>query len=174
MSEEIKVLISREEIEKKIALLGKQITEDYKGGNLVIITVLKGAFVFAADLVRSIDLPLTFDFMAASSYGAGTCSSGNINIKKDIDIDIAGKDVLIVEDILDTGNTLCLLKKLLKDRGAKSVKICVALDKPARRQADISADYVGFEVPDLFLIGYGLDYNELYRDLPYVGVLSNC
>ncbi len=169
----IDILISEEAIQNRVKELGEQITEDYKGSDLVIITVLKGGFVFTADLVRRIDLPLTIDLMAASSYGAGTESCGEVRILKDINIDIKGKDVLIAEDILDTGNTLSMLKKLFEDRGAKSVKICVALDKPERRTANVEADYIGFVVPNKFLIGYGLDYDEKYRNLPFVGVV-NC
>jgi len=169
----IDILISEEAIQNRVKELGEQITEDYKDSDLVIITVLKGGFVFTADLVRRIDLPLTIDLMAASSYGAGTESSGEVRILKDINIDIKGKDVLIAEDILDTGNTLSMLKNLFEDRGAKSVKICVALDKPERRTANVEADYIGFVVPNKFLIGYGLDYDEKYRNLPFVGVV-NC
>ena len=173
MTNNIDVLINEEQIKTRVRELGEQLTEEYRGKDLVVIGVLKGGFVFAADLVRAIDLPLILDLMSASSYGSGTESSGQVKILKDINIDIKGKDVLIAEDILDTGNTLYKLKNLFMERGAKSVKICVALDKPERRTADIEADYTGFIVPNKFLIGYGLDCDEKYRNLPFVGVV-NC
>lgn len=169
----IEILISEEEIRNRVKELGEQITKDYKGTDLVIITVLKGGFVFMADLIRCIDLPITIDLMAASSYGSGTESKGKVNILKDTNIDVKGKDVIIAEDILDTGNTLSLLKEIFKQRGAKSVKICVAFDKPERRTANIEGDYIGFVVPNKFVVGYGLDYDEKYRNLPFLGVI-NC
>lgn len=169
----IEILISEEEIRNRVKELGEQITKDYKGTDLVIITVLKGGFVFMADLIRCIDLPITIDLMAASSYGSGTESKGKVKILKDTNIDVKGKDVIIAEDILDTGNTLSLLKEIFKQRGAKSVKICVAFDKPERRTANIEGDYIGFVVPNKFVVGYGLDYDEKYRNLPFLGVI-NC
>lgn len=167
-----KVLLTKEEISKMISGLGKQISEDYKGKNLLLVSVLKGSIVFMADLMRSITIDCKIDFMAVSSYGSGTKSSGRVKIIKDLDIDLEGYDLLIVEDILDSGNTLYNLKKLLMGRNPKSIKICTFLDKPARRTADIKADYVGIEIPDDFVVGYGLDYDEKYRNLPCLGILK--
>lgn len=167
-----KVLLTEEEIAAKIAELGKKISEDYKGKNLLLISVLKGSVVFMADLMRAITIDCRIDFMAVSSYGSGSVSSGNIKIKKDLDIDLAGYDLLVVEDILDSGNTLSQLKKLLLERNPNSFKICTFLDKPERRTADIEADYVGFTIPDAFVVGYGLDYDEKYRNIPCLGVLK--
>ena len=167
-----KVLISEEELKDIIARLGKQITEDYKDKNLLVVSVLKGSVMVMADLLREIKLPLRIDFMSVSSYGSGTTSSGTVKIIKDLDINLAGYDLLIVEDILDSGVTLSSLKQILLTRGPASVKICTLLDKPERRKADIKADYVGAQIPDAFVVGYGLDYDEKYRNLPYVGILS--
>lgn len=173
MKDDIKeVLLSEEEIKDIVSDLGRQITEDYRGKNLVLVSVLKGSVVFMADLMRAIDIPCSIDFMVVSSYGSGTESSGVVKIIKDLDADLRGVDLLIVEDILDTGRTLASLIKILKMRNPSSVKICTFLDKPERRLADISADYVGACVPDEFVVGYGLDYNERYRNLPYVGVVK--
>ncbi|MBE6781622.1 MAG: hypoxanthine phosphoribosyltransferase [Ruminococcaceae bacterium] len=167
-----KVLLSEEEIEKIVCRLGAEITKDYKDKNLLVVSVLKGSVMIMADLLREIKLPLRIDFMAVSSYGSGTSSSGNVKIIKDLDINLAGYDILIVEDILDSGATLSSLKEILLTRKPNSVKICTFLDKPERRKADIKADYVGAQIPDEFVVGYGLDYDEKYRNLPYVGVLS--
>ncbi|MBP3391012.1 MAG: hypoxanthine phosphoribosyltransferase [Clostridia bacterium] len=167
-----KVLISEEELKEIIARLGKQITEDYKDKNLLVVSVLKGSVMVMADLLREIKLPLRIDFMSVSSYVSGTTSSGTVKIIKDLDINLAGYDLLIVEDILDSGVTLSNLKQILLTRGPASVKICTLLDKPERRKADIKADYVGAQIPDAFVVGYGLDYDEKYRNLPYVGILS--
>lgn len=167
-----KVLLSENEIKEVIARLGKQITEDYKDKNLLVVSVLKGSVMVMADLLREIKLPLRIDFMSVSSYGSGTTTSGTVKIIKDLDINLAGYDLLIVEDILDSGVTLSNLKEILLTRGPASVKICTLLDKPERRKANIVADYVGAEIPDAFVVGYGLDYDEKYRNLPYVGVLS--
>ncbi len=173
MKDDIKeVLLSEEEIKDIVSDLGRQITEDYRGKNLVLVSVLKGSVVFMADLMRAIEIPCSIDFMVVSSYGSGTESSGVVKIIKDLDADLRGVDLLIVEDILDTGRTLASLIKILKMRNPSSVKICTFLDKPERRLADISADYVGACVPDEFVVGYGLDYNERYRNLPYVGVVK--
>ncbi|EOD01136.1 hypoxanthine phosphoribosyltransferase [Caldisalinibacter kiritimatiensis] len=173
MEQNIKqVLITEEELQNKIKELGEQITEDYKGKDLILICVLKGAVMFMADLAKNIDLPLTMDFMAVSSYGSSTESSGVVKIIKDLDTSIEGKEVLIVEDIIDTGLTLSYLLENLKSRGPKSVKICTLLDKPERRKADIKYDYKGFTVPDEFVVGYGLDFDEKYRNLPYICVLK--
>ena len=167
-----KVLLSEKEISDIIKDLGKKITEDYKGKNLFLVSVLKGSIVFMADLMRSIDLPCRIDFMAVSSYGAGMKTSGRVKIIKDLDLDLAGYDLLIVEDILDSGVTLSYIKSMLKGRGPNSIKICTILDKPSRRKAPIAADYVGFEIPDEFVVGYGLDFAQKYRNLPYIGVLK--
>ena len=165
------VLLSEEKIAEKVAEMGRA-TEDYRGKNLVLVSVLKGAAVFLADLMRHIELPTEIDFMVVSSYGAGVKSSGVVKIIKDIDIPLEEKDLLIVEDILDSGVTLNSIKTMLESRGPKSIKIATLLDKPARRAVGLEADYVGFAVPDEFVIGYGLDYNERYRNLPYIGVLK--
>lgn len=172
-SDEIKeVLLSEQEIKEIVARLGREITEDYKGKNLLVVSVLKGSVMIMADLLREIKLPCRIDFMAVSSYGAGTTSTGNVKIIKDLDINLAGYDILIVEDILDSGATLSSLKEILLTRKPASVKICTFLDKPDRRKANIVADYVGAQIPDEFVVGYGLDYDEKYRNLPFVGVLS--
>ncbi len=166
------VLITEEEIKEVIAELGKKITEDYRGKNLFLITVLKGAVVFLGDLMRAIEIPCEIEFMVTSSYGAGTVSSGNVKIVKDIDVPLEDKDVLIVEDILDSGLTLDFLMDLLKNRNPKSIEICTLLDKPSRRVANIEAKYTGRQIPDEFVVGYGLDYDEKYRNLPFIGVLK--
>jgi len=166
-----KILISEEEIKEICKRLGKQISEDYKGKKLLLVSVLKGAVVFLADLMREITCDCELDFMSVSSY-SGTKTTGVVKFKKDMDVDPDGQDILIVEDILDSGITLSYLKKVLLDRNAASVKVCTFLDKPANRKTDIEAEYVGRTVPDEFIIGYGLDYNEKYRNLPFVGVLS--
>lgn len=167
-----KVLYSEEQIKKIVSDLGKRISEDYKDKNLLLVSVLKGSVVFMADLMRSIDIPLEIDFMVVSSYGSGTKTSGNIKIIKDLNIDIKGYDLLIVEDILDSGVTLSTLKNMLLAREPASIKICTFIDKPERRIADITADYIGAPVPDEFIVGYGLDYDEKYRNLPFIGVLK--
>ena len=168
-----KVLLSEETIAAKVKELGAQIAKDYADKNPLIVSVLRGSFVFMADLVRAIDVPCTVDFMSVSSYGAGTTSSGVVKIIKDLDTNvIEGADLLLVEDILDSGKTLCYLKQLLQTRNPASVKICTLLDKPDRRTAPIQADYVGATIPDAFVVGYGLDYAERYRNLPYVGILK--
>ena len=168
-----KVLISEEQLQAKVAELGAQISRDYEGKDLLLVSILKGSVVFMADLMRAITEPCSIDFMVVSSYGgANTTSTGLVKIVKDLDQDLSGKDVLIVEDILDTGVTLSNLVPMLKMRHPNSVKICTILDKPSRRKADIQPDYEGFQVPDEFVVGYGLDYDEKYRNLPYVGVLK--
>lgn len=166
-----KVLVSEEEIKEICQRLGKQISEDYKDKKLFLVSVLKGAVVFMADLMRNITCDCEIDFMAVSSY-SGAKTTGVVKFKKDLDINPEGCDILLVEDILDSGVTLSYLKDVLLQRHAASIKVCAFLDKPANRQANISADYVGKEVPDEFVVGYGLDYNEKYRNLPYVGILS--
>lgn len=167
-----KVLLSEADISEMVKRLGKQISEDYKGKNLLLVSVLKGSVVFMADLMRSIDIPCEIDFMVVSSYGSGTKTSGNIRIIKDLNIDVKDYDLLIVEDILDSGVTLSSLKEMLEARKPASVRICTFLDKPERRKANIKADYCGAEVPDEFIVGYGLDYDEKFRNLPYVGILK--
>ncbi|AIS53265.1 hypoxanthine-guanine phosphoribosyltransferase Hpt [Thermoanaerobacter kivui] len=166
------ILITEEQIKEKVDELGKIITKDYEGKDLVLIGVLKGAIMFMADLSRAIDLPLAIDFMAVSSYGNSTRSSGIVKIIKDLDINIEGKDVLIVEDIIDSGLTLSYLRETLLGRKPKSLKICTILDKPERREADVKVDYCGFKIPDKFVVGYGLDFCEKYRNLPFIGVLK--
>ena len=152
--------------------LGAQITADYAGKEPVLASVLRGSYIFMADLTLAIDLPVTVDFMAVSSYGAGTKSSGQVEIKKDLSDSIEGRDLIIVEDILDSGNTLFYLMEILKARKPASIRICTLMDKPDRRTQPIVADYVGFTIPDAFVVGYGLDYDEKYRNLPYVGILK--
>jgi len=166
------ILISEEEIAKRVKELGKQLTEDYKGKELLVVGILKGCMLFLSDLVRTIDLPLTLDFMVVSSYGATTKSSGVVRIVKDLEREIEGKDVLIVEDIVDTGLTLSYLVENFKARNPKSVKVCSLLDKPDRRKAQVDIQYIGFKIPDEFVVGYGLDYGENYRNLPFVCVLK--
>ncbi len=166
------VLLTRETIAKRVAELGEQITRDYAGKDLVVIGILKGAVVFFADLIREIDLPLTIDFMAISSYGSATKSSGVVRILKDLDNDIVGRHVLVVEDIVDTGLTLSFLKSNLLSRGAESIRIAALLDKPERRKVNLSSDYTGFSIPDAFVVGYGLDYGQVYRNIPEIGVLK--
>ena len=167
------VLLTREEIAAKVQELGKQITRDYAGKKPVLVCILKGAAVFFADLIREISLPLTLDFMAISSYGSATKTSGVVRILKDLDNDILGKDVIVVEDIVDSGITLSYLTKILMQRGAKSLRIAALLDKPARRKVqDLTVDYSCFNIPDAFVVGYGLDFNQTYRNLQDIGILS--
>ena len=168
----LRVLLSEDEIREKVRELGGKITADYKNSNLMLVTVLKGAVVFLADLMRQIDVPAEIDFMVVSSYGSGVKSSGVVKIVKDLDVPLAGKDILIVEDILDSGLTLSYIKELLESRGPRSIRIATLLDKPSRRKVDLQADYIGFSVPDEFVIGYGLDYDEKYRNLPYICILK--
>ena len=166
------VLVSEEEIEKKVIELGKQITEDYKDKDLILVGILKGAVIFMADLARNISMPVGMDFMAVSSYGRTSTSTGEVKIVKDLDFSVEGKDILIIEDIIDTGYTLNYLTDNIKKRGANSVKVCTLLDKPDRRKVDVPVDYLGFVIPDEFVVGYGLDYDELGRNLPYVAALK--
>ncbi len=168
----LRVLLSEEEIRAKVKELGNVITQDYHGKNLMLVTVLKGAVVFLADLMRQIEVPAQIDFMVVSSYGSGVKSSGVVKIVKDLDVPLADKDILIVEDILDSGLTLSYIKDLLQSRAPRSIRIVTLLDKPSRRRVDLQADYVGFSVPDEFVVGYGLDYDEKYRNLPYIGILK--
>lgn len=168
-----RVLLSEEDLKEIVKRLGKEITEDYKDKNLVLVSVLKGSVIFMADLMREIKVPCTIDFMSVSSYGAGTKTSGVVRIIKDLDTDVVeGADLLIVEDILDSGVTLEYLIKVLSARNPKSIKICTLLDKPERRKANVKADYSGTQIPDAFVVGYGLDFNEKYRNLPFIGALK--
>ena len=166
-----KVLLTREEIQKAVRELGRKITEDYAGKAPVMICILKGAVVFFADLAREIDLPVSMEFMSISSYGSSTKSSGVVRILKDLDRDISGQDVLVVEDIVDSGMTLHYLKGVLENRNAASISIVTLLDKPARRKVPLEVQYSCFNIPDAFVVGYGLDYDEKYRNLPDIGVL---
>jgi hypoxanthine phosphoribosyltransferase len=165
-------LISQKEIEAKVVEIAKKIEKDYENQELLVVGVLKGAFVFVSDLVRNINLDLSLDFMAVSSYGMSTQSSGVVKINKDIEMDITGKNVIIVEDIIDTGLTLKYIKEYLSGKNAKSVRICTLLDKPSRRKCDVEVDYIGFEIEDLFIVGYGIDCKEKYRNLPYIAYVQ--
>lgn len=166
------ILITREQLKEAVEALGKRITSDYEGKRPVFVCILKGASMFFADLIRQVDLPLEIDFMVVSSYGASTKSSGEVRLLKDLDRSILGRDVIIVEDIVDSGMTLNYIKKLMLSRGAASLRIATLLDKPARRVAPLTVDYSCFNIPDAFVVGYGLDYDEVYRNLPDIGVLS--
>lgn len=166
------ILLSEEALRARIGELGAKISEDYTGKEPLLVSVLRGSYIFMADLTRALTIPCTVDFMAVSSYGSGTTSSGQVNIIKDLSDSIEGKDVIVVEDILDSGNTLYYLLQVLQARHPHSIRLCTLLDKPSRRVKPIKADYVGFTVPDAFVVGYGLDYDERYRNLPYIGVLK--
>jgi hypoxanthine phosphoribosyltransferase len=168
----LKVLLSEEEIAVKVQEIGAQITKDYQNKNLLMVSVLKGSVVFMADLMRAVDCHARIDFMSVSSYGNGTKTSGVVKIVKDLDLNLEGYDLLLVEDILDSGKTLYYLREILKERNPASIRIATLLNKPARREADITPDYSCFEVPDEFVVGYGLDFAEKYRNLPYIGVLK--
>lgn len=167
-----KVLFSEEELRQKVQELGKQIEADYAGQEIMLIGVLRGSFIFMADLCRAINLPCTLDFMSVSSYGKGTKSSGQVQITKDLSEDITGRNIIVVEDILDSGNTLSYLLKVLANRNPASIRLCTLLDKPERRVKPVEVHYQGFEIPDAFVVGYGLDYAEMYRNLPYIGILK--
>ena len=173
MSERIVTMLSREEIAERVSELGAQITKDYRDGSLVIICVLKGSFVFASDLARAIDLPLRIDFLGVRSYGEGTETSGVVQITQDLSRPIEHEDVLIVEDIVDTGLTVAHLMDLLRTRAPRSVKVCSLLHKPVRSRVQVKIDYLGFTIEDKFVVGYGLDYGEKYRNLPYIAVLGD-
>lgn len=167
-----KILYKKEQILARATELGKKISEDYQGKKLILVGILKGASIFMADVLKEITIPCQIDFMAVSSYHGGTKSSGEVKLIKDLDTPIEGFDVLLVEDILDTGRTLNYIVNLLKNRKPSSINICTMLDKPSKRVVDISAKYIGFEIPDEFVLGYGLDYKEEYRNLPFIGVLK--
>lgn len=169
-----RILLSEQELQNKVTELGKKISEDYKDKKLLLVSILKGSVIFMADLMRAVTIPCEIDFMAVSSYGSGVKSSGEVQIKKDLDRKIENYDLLIVEDILDSGKTLSYLMQVLSARKPASIKICTLLDKPDRREAAVKADYSGFNIPDAFVVGYGLDYDEKYRNLPYLGILKPC
>ncbi len=172
MESKINVLISEEEVDKKIRELGRQISRDYAGKELHLICVLKGGVFITCELSKNLTIPVSMDFMSVSSYGEEQVSSGMVKIIKDLDDSIEGKEVLIVEDIIDSGNTLRYLIDLLNSRKPRSIRICTLLDKPERRRADVAVDYVGFQIPDKFVVGYGLDYKQKYRNLPYIGAIE--
>ena len=169
MSERIKVMIPEEDIDKRVRAMGAEISLDYGNEGVVLICILKGASFFACELAKRITAPVAIDFMSVSSYGSGTVSSGRVRIMKDLDDDIAGKHVIVVEDIIDSGRTLSYLKKVLEERNPASVKLCTLLDKPDRREVSVDVDYTGFTIEDKFVVGYGLDYAQKYRNLPYIG-----
>lgn len=172
MSEKIRVLLSEEEVDTKIREIAAQISRDYEGKEIHLICVLKGGVFFTCELAKRITVPVSLDFMSVSSYGDDTKSSGVVRIVKDLDEPVKGKDILIVEDIIDSGRTLSYLIDIIKGRGPKSVKLCTLLDKPERRVKDVKVDYVCFNIPDDFVVGYGLDYAQKYRNLPYIGVVE--
>lgn len=172
MAEKINVLLSEEEVNKRIREMGEQITKDYEGKQIHMICVLKGGTFFMCELAKRIEVPVSLDFMSVSSYGGDTKSSGVVRIVKDLDESLKDKDVLVVEDIVDSGRTLSYLLDMLRDRGPKSLKLCTLLDKPDRRVVDVHVDYTGFQIPDEFVVGFGLDYDQKYRNLPYIGVVE--
>ena len=166
------VLFSEEQLKARVCEIGAQIEKDYAGKEIMLVSVLRGSFVFMADLCRAIDLPCTLDFMSVSSYGKGTKSTGQVQITKDLTEDITGRHLIVVEDILDSGNTLHYLLSILQHRHPASIRLCTLLDKPSRRKVPVEVHYTGFTIPDAFVVGYGLDYAEKYRNLPYIGVLK--
>lgn len=172
MAESVKILIPEEDVAKRIEEMGKQISEEYEGKQIHMICVLKGGVFFMCELAKRVSVPVSLDFMSVSSYGDGTASSGVVRIAKDLDESLEGKDVLVVEDIIDSGRTLYYLLDILAKRRPASMKLCTLLDKPDRRVRDVKVDYVGFEIPDEFVVGYGLDYAQKYRNLPYIGIIS--
>lgn len=172
MAETIRTLITEEDVDKRIEELGKQISKDYAGKQVHLICILKGGVFFMCELAKRITIPVSLDFMSVGSYGDGTASSGIVKIAKDLDESLEGKDVIIVEDIIDSGRTLAYLLEILNKRGPKSMGLCTLLDKPERRVRDVKVDYVGFEIPDEFVVGYGLDYAQRYRNLPYIGIVE--
>ena len=172
MTEKISVLISENDVDAKIAEIGRQISEEYAGKQVHLICILKGSVFFTCELAKRITVPVSMDFMSVSSYGDGTSSSGIVKIAKDLDETIEGKDVIVIEDIIDSGRTLSYLLEVLAKRNPSSMKLCTLLDKPDRRVKDVKVDYVGFEIPDEFVVGYGLDYAQKYRNLPYIGIVE--
>ncbi|MBP3567829.1 MAG: hypoxanthine phosphoribosyltransferase [Lachnospiraceae bacterium] len=172
MAEKISVLLTEEEVDKKIQEIGEQISKDYAGEQVHLVCVLRGGAFFMCELAKRITVPVSLDFMSVSSYGGDTKSSGVVKIVKDLDDSLAGKNVIVVEDIVDSGRTLSYLLEMLNDRGPKSMKLCTLLDKPDRRVVDVKVDYTGFQIPDEFVVGYGLDYDQKYRNLPYIGIVE--
>lgn len=172
MAEKVNVLLSEQEVDAKIQAIGEQISRDYAGKSVHLVCVLKGGSFFMCELAKRITVPVSLDFMSVSSYGSETKSSGVVKIVKDLDEPIKGKNVIVVEDIVDSGRTLSYLLEMLKDRGPESLRLCTLLDKPERRVVDVNVDYTGFRIPDEFVVGYGLDYDQRYRNLPYIGVIS--
>ncbi len=172
MSETVTEMISEEKLVARIAEMGAEISKEYEGESVFIVCILRGAAQFACELAKRITVPVTIDYMTTSSYGSGTVSSGNIQVKHDIELPVEGRNVLIVEDIIDSGHTLAFLLELFKNRGAKSVKLATLLDKPSRRETEVQVDYCGFQIPDEFVVGYGLDYDQKYRNLPYIGAVT--
>ena len=172
MAESIKVLLTEEEVDAKIQMIGEQISRDYAGKEVHLICVLKGGSFFLCELAKRITVPVSLDFMAVSSYGSDTKSSGVVKIVKDLDESLKDKDVVVVEDIVDSGRTLSYLLEMLRDRGPRSLRLCTLLDKPERRVVEVKVDYTGFQIPDQFVVGYGLDYDQRYRNLPYIGVVE--
>lgn len=172
MAEKIRVLLTEEEVDKKIQEIGEQISRDYAGEQVHLVCVLRGGAFFMCELAKRITIPVSLDFMSVSSYGGDTKSSGVVKIVKDLDDSLAGKNVIVVEDIVDSGRTLSYLLEMLQDRGPKCMRLCTLLDKPERRVVDVKVDYTGFKIPDEFVVGYGLDYDQKYRNLPYIGVVE--
>ena len=172
MAERVKVLLTEEEVDARIQAMGEQISRDYEGRQVHLVCVLKGGSFFMCELAKRIRVPVSLDFMSVSSYGSETKSSGVVKIVKDLDETLAGKDVIVVEDIVDSGRTLSYLMEMLKDRKPASLRLCTLLDKPQRRVVDVHVDYTGFEIPDEFVVGYGLDYDQKYRNLPYIGIVE--
>lgn len=172
MSESVRTMIPEDELDRRIRELGAKISEDYAGKQVFLACILKGASFFGCELAKRITLPVTIDFMTTSSYGSGTVSSGNVKVEKELDLDPAGKDVIVVEDIIDSGHTLNFLSQYFKDKNVASVRLCTLLDKPDRREVDVKVDYTGFTIPDEFVVGYGLDFDQRYRNLPYIGVIE--
>lgn len=172
MSANIREMISESSVDKRISELGEQISKDYEGESITLLCILKGSVFFTTELAKRITVPVYLDFMSVSSYGSSTESSGEVRILKDLDGSIEGKNILVVEDIIDTGRTLASLLEILRQRGPKSLKLCTLLDKPDRRVTEVAVDYTGFEIPDEFVVGYGMDYDQQYRNLPYIGVVE--
>ncbi len=172
MAEHIRVMLSEEKVNERIKEIGEQISKDYEGKEVHLVCVLKGSTFFTCELAKRITVPVTLDFMSVSSYGSGTQSSGTIKVKKDLDEPLMGKDVIVIEDIVDSGRTLSYLLEMLKERKPASLRLCTLLDKPDRRVIDVNVDYTGFRIPDEFVVGYGLDYAQKYRNLPFIGVVE--
>ena len=172
MAEHVRVLLTEEEVDRRIQEIGNQISKDYEGKQVHLVCVLKGGSFFMCELAQRITVPVSLDFMSVSSYGSDTKSSGVVKIVKDLDESIKDKDVIVVEDIVDSGRTLSYLMEMLRDRGPRSLSLCTLLDKPERRVIDVKVDYTGFAIPDEFVVGYGLDYDQRYRNLPYIGIVE--